>query len=133
MKKIVMLFFMSLSLTSFSYENSDFESECATRYIQGAEDLVRQAEDFNTERISAAEYALNIALTDGTIMSLRLACMGESLKVEKCVERSKPGYEKIRNKMQVKEVLEGKVDHVKVNELDLLRQFNSIIACRNFI
>jgi hypothetical protein len=122
MKKLATLM---IALFSFSALASDFDpnynENCAKRYIRGSQDLVVVAEAFNRGDIGKAEYAARVASIDTNIMALRAYCLNENSDSQECVNKTKIGFIKIREKMNVREVVKNEQTRVEVSQLDLLK------------
>lgn len=107
-----------LSLNAFA--NANYDKNCATRYINATVHLVDIAEQFNNGLIGASEYAAKVNYVDSTRLALGLYCLNESNEAIDCIRKTKPVYKKVRQKMQVTQVLKKRISRVKVSKLDLI-------------
>ena len=110
---------------SFSALASDldpnYNQNCAKRYIRASQDLVVIADAYNNSNIGKMEYAARVASVDTTVLALRSYCLNENSDAHTCVEKTKIGFTKIRDKMDVREILQGRASRVDVSQLDLLK------------
>jgi hypothetical protein len=123
--------FMNL-LTVVLFGSNAFASNndlCSVRYIIAAEKVVAESIAFNKGEISRIGFAANVAAIESELAYKRIACTNESEKSVRCVEKTKPGYQKIRSKVNVRRVVLGQTDKVRVSELDLIRLLKGVFVC----
>jgi hypothetical protein len=99
----------------------NYNENCAKRYIRASQDLVVIAEAYNRGDIGKAEYAGRVTSVDTTVLALRTYCLNENSEAQACVDQTKISYTKIRDKMDVREVVKGNLSRVDVSLLDLRR------------
>ena len=120
MKKLMMAGVLVLtSLSSFA-QTSNYDFNCAQRYIEGSGALVATAQALNTDKIDEVQYSFEVAAIVAEINAMRIFCINESREAQECIDSTKPTYQRIRNKMYVREVLQGNITRVEVSELDLI-------------
>lgn len=110
-----------LVLASFSvFASSDYDKNCAKRFIYATVNLVDIAEQFNNGKIGAAAYAARVNYIESTRLAMGAFCINENIDAIECVDKTKPIFKKVRRKMQVRQVLKKKITKVKVSQLDLV-------------
>jgi hypothetical protein len=119
MKMLTLILAATFSFGAFAQLDPNYNENCAKRYIRAAQDLVVIGEAFNDGRLGKAEYGARVAGVDSTVMALRAYCINENSDAQACVDKTKIGYTKIREKMDVREVVKGNLSNVSVSILDL--------------
>ncbi len=132
MKIITSLFFLFLSLYS-NAQITDYDRRCAQRYINGTEALIEIAERLNHGRLNSAGYVTAVSSVGSSILVERVYCMNEIPRVQRCVERTKKYYQKIRRQMRVGAVMKGQIDRVEIKSSGLLRDLRAVTSCLRFL
>ncbi|MEX1099427.1 MAG: hypothetical protein WEB87_03305 [Bacteriovoracaceae bacterium] len=127
MKTLMILAIGAFSFSAFA-TNGNYDETCAKRYMQAAKQLVATAEGFNAGQTNVGQYAASVAGVDAELVALGAYCFYQNGDAQSCVANTKPGYKKIRAKMNVRNSLRGNLEKIKVSELDLARFLKGNVA-----